>query len=241
MAHVSTEPAPDPGSDGPRTRPAWLTALKGGVLLLLLAGAVWYVVGHELPTVAEIRAFVEGYGAWGPLVFACAFALVAATPVPITIMAVSGGFLFGMAQGSVVGILASTTGAWGGYWIARFLGRDALYRLAGDRMGAVEARLVGRGFLAVLVLRPVVPNWTLSYGAGLVRIPQREYLGATLLGGAPGQISFAAVGAFTSSPSWPALAAVAVAWALVVVVAALAWRRSKRHAPPVPGPAQSGN
>ena len=34
----------------------------------------------------------------------------------------------------------------------------------------------------------------------------------------PGQVSFAAVGAFTSRPSWPALAVVAASWAVVVVV-----------------------
>ena len=241
MALVSTEPAPDPGAGEPGTRPAWLIALKGGTLLLLVAGAAWYVVGHELPAVEEVRAFVDGFGVWGPLVFACVFALVAATPVPITLMAVSGGFLFGMAQGSVVGVLASTTGAWFGYWIARFLGRDALYRLVGRRMGSVEAKLAGKGFLTVLVLRPVIPNWALSYGAGLVRIRQREYLVATLLGAAPGQVSFAAVGAFTSRPSWPALAAVAVAWTVVVVVATIAWRRSRHPAPPVRGAAGTGN
>ena len=181
MAHVSTEPAPEPGPREPGTRPAWVTALKGGALLLLLAVAVWYLIGHELPTVEQVRVFVEGFGAWGPVVFAAVFVLVAATPVPVTIMAVSGGFLFGMAQGSVVGVLATTAGAWLGYWLARFLGRDALYRLAGNRVELVERKLVGKGFLTVLVLRPVVPNWTLSYGAGLVRIPQRDYLGATLL------------------------------------------------------------
>ncbi len=229
MAHVSTEPARDPGAPG--ARPGWVALLKGGALVLLLGLAVWYLVGHELPTVEQVRTFVEGFGAWAPLVFGAAYVLVAASPVPVTIMAVSSGFLFGVAQGSALSIVAFTAGAWLGYWVARFLGRDALYRIAGSRVGTVEAKLDGKGFLTVLVLRPVVPNWTLSYGAGLVRIPQRDYLGATLLGGMPGQISFAAVGAFTSRPSGPTLAAVAVSWAVVVVVAVLAWRRSRREEP----------
>ncbi|MGQ1839005.1 TVP38/TMEM64 family protein [Kocuria turfanensis] len=229
---MSTEPARDPEAGKGGSRPVWVTVLKAGVLLLLLAAAVWYLISHELPTVEQIRGFVEGFGAWGPLVFAVVFMLVAATPVPVTIMAVSGGFLFGMAQGSVVGVVATTAGAWLGYWLARFLGRDALYRLAGPRMGTVERKLDGKGFLTVLVLRPVLPNWTLSYGSGLVRIPQRDYLAATLLGGMPGQISFAALGAFTSRPSWPALAAVAASWALVVVVGVFSWRRSRHDAQP---------
>ncbi|MFI7582836.1 TVP38/TMEM64 family protein [Kocuria sp. M1N1S27] len=237
---MSTEPGRDPVAPGPAPRPAWVSALKGGVLLLLLAVAVWYLIGHELPTVGEIRAFVEDFGMWGPFVFAGVFVLVAASPVPVTIMAVSGGFLFGMAQGSVVGVVATTAGAWLGYWLARFLGREALYRLAGSRVAVVERKLVGKGFLTVLVLRPVLPNWTLSYGAGLVRIPQRDYLAATLLGGMPGQVSFAAVGAFTSRPSWPALGAVAASWAVVVVVGVLTWRRSRRDPQPAPGPDGAG-
>lgn len=236
MAHVSTEPARDPGPEETGSRPVWVTVLKAAALLLLVATAVWYLIGHDVPTVEQIRGFVEDFGAWGPLVFAAVFVLVAATPVPVTVMAVSGGFLFGMAQGSVVGVVATTAGAWLGYWLARFLGRDALYRLAGHRVGAVERRLDGKGFLTVLVLRPVLPNWTLSYGAGLVRIPQREYLGATLLGGMPGQVSFAALGAFTSRPSWPALAAVAASWAVVVVVGVLAWRRSRNEVARTAGP-----
>jgi uncharacterized membrane protein YdjX (TVP38/TMEM64 family) len=236
VAHVSTEPARVPGPEEAGSRPTWVTVLKALALLLLVATAVWYLIGHDVPTVEQIRGFVEGFGAWGPLVFAAVFVLVAATPVPVTVMAVSGGFLFGMALGGVVGVVATTAGAWLGYWLARFLGRDALYRLAGHRMGAVERRLDGKGFLTVLVLRPVLPNWTLSYGAGLVRIPQREYLGATLLGGMPGQVSFAALGAFTSRPSWPALAAVAASWAVVVVVGVFAWRRSRRETTRTAGP-----
>jgi len=234
VALVSTEPARDPADGqeaGRPRRPAWLSALKAGGLLLLLVLAAWYLLARELPSVDDVRAFVEGFGVWGPLVFGAVFVLVAATPVPVTIMAVSSGFLFGMAQGSVLGVLASTAGAWLGYWIARFLGRDALYRIAGRRVEAVEAKLDGKGFLTVLVLRPVLPNWTLSYGAGLVGIPQRDYLGATLLGGMPGQVSFAAVGAFTSRPSWPALAAVAVSWAVVVVVGLVTWRHARGEDP----------
>ncbi|PLC11991.1 hypothetical protein AUQ48_06765 [Kocuria flava] len=226
MTTVSTEPGRGP--ERPGARPAWVPALKGGALLLVIGLAVWYLIGWTPPTVEQIHAFVARFGVWGPLVFGLVFALVAATPVPVTIMAVSGGFLFGMAQGSVLGVVATTTGAWLGYWLARFLGRDALYRLAGPRVEAVEARLRGKGFLTVLVLRPVLPNWTLSYGSGLVRIPQRDYLGATLLGGTPGQLSFAAVGAFTSRPSWPALAVVAASWAAVVVVGVVAWRHARR-------------
>ena len=212
VAHVSTEPAREPG-DGSGARPVWVTVLKGCAFLLLPVLAVWYLAGQDVPTVDEVKAFVEGFGAWGPLVFAGLFVVVAATPVPVTIMAVSGGFL----------------------------GRDALRRIAGGRVEAAEGKLRGKGFLTVLVLRPVLPNWTLSYGAGLVRIPQRDYLGATLLGGMPGQISFAAVGAFTSRPSWPALAVVAASWTLVVVVGVLSWRHVRRTDPggPAPGSAEA--
>lgn len=232
MAQVSTEPARDPGA---AARPGWAAVLKAAALLLLIGLAVWYLVGHELPTVDDVRAFVGRFGGWGVLVFAVAYTLVGATPVPVTVMGVAGGFLFGMAQGSVLGIVASTAGAWLGYWAARFLGRDVLHRIAGRRIAAVEARLAGKGFLSVLVLRPVLPHWALSYGAGLVRIPQRDYLGATLLGGMPGQLSFAAVGAFASRPSGPALAVVAAAWTVLVLVGALAWRRARREGAAAPG------
>lgn len=240
VAHVSTEPAREPG-DGSGARPVWVTVLKGCAFLLLPVLAVWYLAGQDVPTVDEVKAFVEGFGAWGALVFAGLFVVVAATPVPVTVMAVTGGFLFGMTLGSAVGVVATTAGAWLGYWLARFLGRDALRRIAGGRVEAAEGKLRGKGFLTVLVLRPVLPNWTLSYGAGLVRIPQRDYLGATLLGGMPGQISFAAVGAFTSRPSWPALAVVAASWTLVVVVGVLSWRHVRRTDPdgPAPGSAEA--
>lgn len=233
MAVVSTGPAQSP-ADGPARpggRPGRAAWLRGALLLVLVAVAVWYVLTHELPSVEQIHSVVEGFGIWGPLVFGLAYVLVAATPVPVSVMAASGGFLFGMAQGGVLGVVASTAGAWLGYWIARFLGRDALYRIAGRRVEAVETRLRGRGFFTVLVLRPVLPHWVLSYGAGLVRIPQRAFVAGTVLGGAPGQISLAAVGAFTSRPSWPALGVVAAAWLLVVVVGVLAWRRSRREHP----------
>ena len=217
-------------SDGPaRTRGGvpWGSVLRNVTLVLAVLVMVWLALNVRLPSVDELRADIAELGAWGPLAFIALYAAVALTPIPVTIMAVAGGMLFGVPGGTVLSMIGVTLGCWGGYWVARGLGRDTVMRALGSHAELVEDRLENGGFYAVCTLRlmPGIPYWPVNYGSGALGISSRDFLIATALSALPGQISLIAVGAFLVEPGIASGAVVAISWTIVIALTLLSYRR----------------
>lgn len=188
---------------------------------------VWLALHVRLPAPGEVRTGIDGLGAWGPLAFIALYAVVALTPIPVTIMAVAGGMLFGPGLGTILAMLGVTAGCLGAYWLARALGRETVLRALGSHRGVIEERLEGGGFYAVCTLRlmPGIPYWPVNYGSGALGIRSREYLLATVLAALPGQVSLIAIGAFLAEPGVPYGALVGVSWLVVIVLTVVSYRR----------------
>lgn len=210
-------PAEDPPERGVLDR------VKDAGFIVVVIALVWVAFNVRLPESEVIQAQVSGYGVWGPVLFGLAFALVGVTPIPISVLAVAAGLLFGVVGGSLISVIASTAGAFGGWGLARVVGADTTTRLLGSHADRVETLLRGNRTLAVLLLRiaPMFPYWVVNYGSGIFGVRARPYLFATVVGGAPGQVSLVAIGAFIASPTWPHAVVVVVAWVLVAVLALL--------------------
>lgn len=216
----------------------WGTYLRNTLLVLVLLLMLWLAFNVRLPSVGELRAQMEGLG-WGAwLAFVGLYALVAMTPIPVTIMAVTGGLLFGVVEGSVLSVVGVLIGCWGAYWLARGLGRTTVVRLLGTHAPTVERHLADAGFQAVCTLRlmPGLPYWPVNYGSGAFGVSQRDFLLAGLISTVPGQVSLVAVGAFISEPGVLPGAVVLCAWAVVVTMTIWALRSWKgTSSRPFPG------
>lgn len=200
-----------------------LERVKDAGFIVVVIALIWVAFNVRLPQSETIQEQVRAYGVWGPVLFSLAFALVGVTPIPISVLAVAAGLLFGVVGGTFISVIASTVGAYGGWGLARIVGADTTTRLLGGYADRVEALLHGNRTLAVLLLRvtPMFPYWVVNYGSGVFGVKSRPYLLATLIGGTPGLISLVAIGAFIAYPTWPHAVVVAVAWVLVGVLALL--------------------
>lgn len=221
------------GSHAGRTRFDWSTILRNIALALALLAGVWALFNVRLPSIDVLQADIAAAGFWGFGVFILIYAFVAATPIPVTIMAVAGGLIFGLPFGTLWSMVGVVLGCWGGYWIARALGRETVMKLLGNHAEAVESRLTDGGFYAVCTLRlmPGFPYWPVNYGSGALGVDNRTFLIATLVSSLPGQLSLVAVGAFIGDPTVLNGIVVAVSWALVIVLTIFSVRRWKasRH------------
>lgn len=223
------QPGQPEGQESP-----WLTALRNAALVAVVLGMAWLLFNVDLPPVRELQETIEGFGWAAWFVFTGLYALVALTPIPVTIMAVTGGFLFGVVIGSVLAVLGAFFGAWGAYWLARGLSKRTVLRMLGKHRPRMEDHLTSAGFEAVCVLRlmPGVPYWPVNYGAGAFGVRTAVYVPASLLSVIPGQISLVAVGAFIAEPGILTGVQVLVAWGVVVVLTVLAyrlWRSARRE------------
>lgn len=224
---------PDPAPAEPRAdrrTPGdvpWGSVLRNVALVLAVLAMIWLALNVRLPSLGELRTDIAGLGAWGPLAFIALYAVVALTPIPVTIMAVLGGMMFGLPLGTVLAMIGVVLGCWGGYWIARGLGRETVMRGLGSHADMVEDRLENGGFYAVCTLRlmPGIPYWPVNYGSGALGITSRDFLVATALSALPGQVSLLAIGAFLAEPGVASGIAVVVSWIVVIVLTLLSYRR----------------
>ena len=221
-------PSTAPGApDRERAGMPWGSVLRNLALVLTVLVMVWLVLHVKLPSVGTLQAEIAELGAWGPLLFIALYAVVAVTPIPVTIMAVAGGMIFGLPVGTALSLLGVVIGWYGGYGIARVLGRETVMRLLGSHAEVVEDRLGDGGFYAVCTLRliPGIPYWPVNYGSGALGITSRDFLLATVLSALPGQLSLVAVGTFLAAPTlWNGIA-VGLSWAAVIVLTLVAYRR----------------
>jgi len=238
---------PTPGTSPPATTPSattpsetrerggtpWGSILRNIALVLVLLVMLWLALNVRLPDLGTLQADIAGLGVWGLAAFVVLYALVALTPIPVTIMAVTGGLVFGVPVGTALSMIGVVAGCWGAYWLARALGRETVMRLLGSHADMVEHRLEGGGFYAVCTLRllPGLPYWPVNYGSGALGIGSREFLVATIVSTLPGQVSLVAIGAFIADASLLHGTIVAISWIAVLVLTVLAFRRwrTARH------------
>lgn len=224
--HEGESASADESSHGPNWG-SWLRNIALGIVVLVM---VWLVFNVRLPSLDDLRARLEQEGSLAWLVFILLYAVVAITPIPVTVMAAAAGILFGVFEGTVLSVIGVLIGCWIAYWLARGLGKETVKRLLGRHASTVEERLGNAGFEAVFTLRlmPGLPYWPVNYGSGAFGVSQRDYLVANSIATIPGQVSLVAIGAFVADPSILHGAIVVVAWAVVITMTIVSVRRLRR-------------
>lgn len=131
---------------------------------------------------------------WAPLIFVPVYAGAVALAIPGTVLTLAGGAVFGLWWGTAFNWLGAVVGANLAYLLARFLGRDGITQLLGDKpqrwpaMERLDRAIRDHGFRGMLTLRliPVVPFNALNFGGGLVGMGWPTYALATGIGILPG-------------------------------------------------------
>jgi uncharacterized membrane protein YdjX (TVP38/TMEM64 family) len=217
----------------------WRPALL--VLIVLAAIGVALVVG--VPPLEEIRGWVAGAGWAGPVVFAAVYAGLSLTPVPVSVLSIGSGVLFGLGTGLPAALAGAITGAAAGFALARRLGRGSMVRLqerAGPgaaRLAALDSLLRRRGLITVISIRlaPVLPFAVLNMGCGLTAVRPRDYTVGSAIGMTPGATALVAVGAYGAEPgSLPFLLSLG-GLAVVLVGGAVVARRRRSTQQPLLG------
>ena len=211
---------------------AWLRAAI--LVLLVVVGAV-LALTTDAPSVATVRAWLDGAGAagWAALVLGVAVVLLA--PVPRSAVSVLLGVVAGFGPGLAVALSGGLLGGIAAFGLSRVLGRPAAAWVGGHRLATVDRLVTDRGLAAVLVgrLLPVVPFVVLSYGAGLTAIRLGPYAFATAVGLVPSTVVQVGAGASAETIiAWssPVAALLTGAVLAVVLVGVLVHRRrAGRH------------
>ncbi len=156
-------------------------------LWTVVLAVFWLYVQRQDESLVELfqgwLEFLQG-DATGPLLFLIIYLVRPFLLVPITLLTVASGFLFGALWGSFYALVASLLSTALAYLFGRYLVGDR----ASFSLGATfTERLRTRAFETVLLSRfLLLPGDLVNYAAGALRISFAAFMLATLIGGIPG-------------------------------------------------------
>ena len=171
-------------------------------VLVIAATALALVVQ---PSADQIEDTFGIGGVIGPLAFVVLYVLATIAFVPAAPLTLAAGALYGVGVGWAVVMVGASLGAVAAFALGRRGARATVERASGERFAAIERRLEGKGFYALLAMRllPIVPFNALNYAAGASPIKTREYVIGTVVGIAPGALVYASLGAGVDDPISP--------------------------------------
>ncbi len=212
--------------------------IKFIILIAFVLGAFFAVrflgLGRYLDQ-ESMRAWIEGFGVWGPLVYMLVYAIAPSLMLPGLPITVVGGVLFGPFWGVVYVSIGATTGATLAFIIARRMGRDWVESIIkGGRLAEIDEAVEKKGWKIVAFTRliPLFPFNFLNYAFGLTRIGLLPYFLATFFFMLPGITAYVV---FSSSILDVFQGRVSPAFVLGVVLVVivslipLAYKRFRRH------------
>lgn len=167
------------------------------LLGLALAGLVGIALAYRSHfDAAALRAWVEGAGAAGPVVFIVIYAAATVLFLPGAVITLAGGALFGPVWGTLWNLSGATLGALLAFLIARHIGAGWVAQRAGPRLRSLNEGVSAEGwrFVAFVRLVPLFPFNLLNYALGLTRIPMAQYGLASAVFMLPGALTYTWLG-----------------------------------------------
>ena len=203
-------------------------------LVLFIGILIWLSFNVNIPEPEVLKEMIQSYGWAGWLVFIGIIALIAITPIPVTIPALVAGSLYGVITGTLFSFTGILIGSWIGYWLARLTGQELTFKFLGRHGPTVQKYLGNAGFLAMCTARlmPGLPYWPVNYGAGALGVSQYAFLSATFIASIPGQISLVALGAFAVNQSFFNGIILVTAWMTVLLFTWISyryWRNTRKE------------
>ena len=186
---------------GPGDRRRWSsTAVKAvalaGSILAIAAAWRWTPLGEWLTVDGLATA-----GEWlrdrpmTPLWVLAAYVVAGFAIVPVTLLFAATVMVFGAWTGMVYSLVGAELSALACFGAGHALGRDAVRRLAGNRLNRISRKLSERGILTMITLRivPIAPFSVVNVVAGVSEIRFRDFAIGCFIGMLPGVIGIAFV------------------------------------------------
>lgn len=233
--------------DGSAPPPGGRTWLKLALLALFAGGVVAFFAagGHRYLTLESIKShrdamlqFTQAHFAAALAIAFVAYAGAVAFSLPgALVLSLATGFVFGRWVGTVLVVIAATTGATILFLAARYIFADAARRRLGALGERINAGFTENAFNYLLFLRlvPAFPFFLVNLAPAFTSIPLRTFVLATFIGIVPGTFVFVNLGetlgridSLQGLVSWETLAAFALLGAFALVPVVLRKRASAR-------------
>jgi len=173
--------------------------LSGLVLLATLVAVGWAIESGAFGEVLSkdwIDTRVRGQGIGGEVLYLCVAGLATAVALPRHVVSFLGGYAFGVALGTLLGLAGTVLGCLLTFFYARVIGRPLVSARLGARVQRIEDFLAAHPFWMTVLIRllPVGNNFATNLAAGVSRVPALPFFLGSLLGYIPQTLVFALAG-----------------------------------------------
>jgi len=183
-----------------RTAVKPLRILLPSILLLAVVLSAIFLPVEQIIT--GIQNWAEANPSSAVFIVTASIILATLLLLPVSLMTMLAGFLFGLAQGFAVVWFASLVASTTAFWIGRSFARPWVERRIHSKTTfvAIDRAIKRKGFLVVLLTRlvMVLPYPALNYSLGLTNVSLRDYVLATSIGGVPPFFLFVYLGTTVS-------------------------------------------
>ena len=143
----------------------------------------------------KFKAFIEGFGALGYVIYIAIYVLIAVFSIPATIPTIVAGIVFGSVKGGILSLIGATIGATAAFLVARYIARDMIVSKFGSNpvFQKIEAGVEknGRDFLILTRLVPIFPYNLQNYAYGVTSLNVVTFAVVSLITMAPGSFIYA--------------------------------------------------
>ena len=133
-----------------------------------------------MPWIPRFGAMVQDMGVWAPVVFVTVYVLGIVLMMPVFLLIMVGGAVFGVVQGTLLAMVSALVGGTAAFLIGRHFARaQVARRVARHPLLSSIDRVIGEdGMKLVFLLRlsPAVPFVLSNYTLGVTRVRLRDFV-----------------------------------------------------------------
>lgn len=188
LDYLGVGSGPRKGDGNLRAR-AWRFGIVFGLACLLAIAWRWSPLNEwlNLDNLLSVADYIRVSSMTIPIVLAI-YLIGSCLMFPVTLMILATALSFGPFMGFGLAFGGSLLGGLASYLLGRWLGRDVIRKLAGEKLNRISRKLARRGWLTVALVRvlPIAPFTIVNLVAGASQISTRSFLIGTAIGMGPG-------------------------------------------------------
>lgn len=169
-------------------------------IIILLAGAI-FLRYSGIENLQELEMIIQNSGTLAPLIYIALFSILPTFFMPVTILAMAAGYVFGILPAGIYTFIAAFINSTLTYFLGKYVAYDFINDLANEKYPDVYNKLKEKsngkeGFIFMLIVRllPFVPYTLLNYMSGAVGFSYPVFISSSMLGILPGIFIYTNIG-----------------------------------------------
>ncbi len=167
------------------------------LVVLLLSAKFWFPGLTKFSSPTFVRDYFISLGIIGYLVFIGLIALSVVLPMPSTVVAIGGGYVYGLLVGTILALVGTVLGATLSFYLVRIFGEPLLEKVVSKKNYLHFNHLFkkrGTKIALISYALPIFPADSLNFLLGLTNIKYAAFLVILILGSIPRYVIVASLG-----------------------------------------------